>query len=68
MLGEDVVLGKGWLDYREVSISLAKKSLYIYLAGVQVRAEEGKKLPSELQQVNAASFAALACRKGLSRV
>jgi hypothetical protein len=34
MLGEDVVLGKGWLDYREVSISLAKKSLYIYLAGV----------------------------------
>jgi hypothetical protein len=34
ILGEDVVLGKGWLDYREVSISLAKKSLYIYLVGV----------------------------------
>jgi hypothetical protein len=34
MLGEDVVLGKGWLDHRKVSISLAKKSLYIYLVGV----------------------------------
>jgi hypothetical protein len=31
-----------------VSISLAKKSLYIYLVGVWVRAEEGKKLPLEL--------------------
>ena len=68
MPGEDVVLGKGWLDHREVSISSAKRSLYIHSAGVRVRTEEGKKPPSELRQVNAAAFAALARRKSLSRV
>ena len=68
MPGEDVVLGKGWLDHRRVTINLAKKTLYIHSAGVRVRTEEGRKKPSGLQQVSAAAFAALARRKGLSEV
>lgn len=56
------------MDHRRVTINSAKKTLYIYSAGVRVRTEEGRKKPSGLQQVNATAFAALARRKGLSEV
>ena len=33
-MDEDVVLGKGWMDYLDVTIAPAKRSLFIYLKGI----------------------------------
>jgi hypothetical protein len=60
--GEDVILGKGWMDHRDVSIAPAKKSLYIHSKGIRVRTREGT-LPGGVQQVSAAVFAGLVQRE-----
>ncbi|KAH8622032.1 hypothetical protein IG631_23138 [Alternaria alternata] len=55
---KDVYLERGWIDYRDVSIAPAKKSIFIYLKGIQVRSTEGT-LQGGVRQVSAATFAAL---------
>jgi len=38
---EEIVLGKGWMDYQNVTIAPAKRSLYIHSKGIRVRCDEG---------------------------
>ena len=57
-LDEDVYLGRGWMDHRNVSIAPAKKSIFIYSKGIRVRSTEGT-LQGEVRQVSAVTFAAL---------
>jgi hypothetical protein len=33
-IDKDVVLEKGWIDYQNVTIALAKRSLFIHLKGI----------------------------------
>jgi hypothetical protein len=40
-IDEDVVLEKGWIDHRNVTIAPAKKSLFIHSKGLRVRCNEG---------------------------
>ena len=58
---EDVYLGRGWMDHRDVSVSPAKKSIFIHSKGIRVRSTEGR-LQGGVSQVNAAAFAALVRR------
>lgn len=58
-MDEDVVLGKGWMDHRNVTIAPAKKSLFIHSKGLRVRCNEGVTTKSIASQVNAATFAGL---------
>jgi hypothetical protein len=37
---EDVYLGRGWIDHRDVLIAPAKKSIFIHLKSIQVRSTE----------------------------
>jgi hypothetical protein len=39
-IDKDVVLEKGWIDYQNVTIALAKRSLFIHLKGIQVKCDE----------------------------
>jgi ABC-type transporter Mla MlaB component len=55
---EDVYLGRGWIDRRNVTIAPAKKSIFIHLKGIQVRSTEGT-LQGGVQQVDTTAFAAL---------
>jgi hypothetical protein len=40
--GEDVYLGRGWMDHWDVSVSPAKKSIFIHSKGIRVRSTEGR--------------------------
>jgi hypothetical protein len=33
-IDEDVILGKGWMDYQDVTIAPAKKSIFIHSKGI----------------------------------
>ena len=56
--GEDVFLGRGWMNRNDVTVAPAKKSLFIHSTGVRVRSTEG--VPKQgVRQINAAGFAAL---------
>lgn len=59
--GEDVYLGRGWMDHRDVSVAPAKKSIFIHSKGIRVRSTEGT-LRGGISQVSAATFAALVRR------
>jgi hypothetical protein len=58
-MDEDVVLGKGWMDYQNVTIAPAKRSLYIHSKGIRVRCDEGVAGQNVASQVSAATFAGL---------
>ena len=56
--GEDIYLGRGWMNHNNVSVAPAKKSIFIHLTGVRVRSTEGIS-KQKIRQVNAAAFSAL---------
>jgi hypothetical protein len=58
-MAEDIVLGKGWMDYQNVSIAPAKRSLFIHSKGIRIRCHEGHSILNAAQQVSAATFAGL---------
>jgi len=55
-MDEDIVLGKGWMDHRNVTIAPAKRSLYIHSKGIRVRCDEGIANRKTTHQVSAATF------------
>jgi hypothetical protein len=58
-MDEDIIIGKGWMDHRDVTVAPAKKSLFIHSKGIRVRCNEGAVSTIATQLVNAASFAGL---------
>ncbi|KAB2111391.1 hypothetical protein AG0111_0g1936 [Alternaria gaisen] len=56
--GEDIYLGRGWMNHNNVSVAPAKKSIFIHSTGVRVRLTEGIS-KQKIRQVNAAAFSAL---------
>ncbi|KAB2098877.1 hypothetical protein AG0111_0g12970 [Alternaria gaisen] len=56
--GEDIYLGRGWMNHNNVSVAPAKKSIFIHSTGVRVRSTEGIS-KQKIRQVNAAAFSAL---------
>jgi hypothetical protein len=58
-MDEEVVLGRGWMNHRDVTMSPAKKSIYIHSKGIRIRSQEGQAYPNSIKQVSATVFAAL---------
>ena len=56
--GEDIYLGRGWMNHNDVTVAPKKKSLFIHSTGVRVKSTEGVH-SQEIRQIKAAAFAAL---------
>ena len=58
----DLILGRPWLDQRGVTLSPARKSIFIYSSQTRVRSKEGKRPSQDIQEIGAPAFIALAKR------
>lgn len=61
---KDLILRRGWTNHNEVSISPAKKSLYLHRQGVRIRSQEGKKIRMDLKLLTASAFSGMIRRRG----
>jgi hypothetical protein len=54
--GYDLILGRPWMDKNNVTIALAKRSLFIHSSQTRVRSHKGKRPTPALRQVNASAY------------